>query len=806
MLQDVRFALRVLRTSPGFTLVSIVTLALAIGANVVVFGVMNGFVLRPLDVPQSENLYGLEHANEHSMYESYPDYKDLRDRNRSFDGLAGYQIAEVGVEAGDRSSTSFVVEATGNYFDVLRIRPALGRVFHASDEHGVNSAPDIVLGHAYWHTHFQDDPGVIGRVVRLNTHPFTIVGVAPDGFHGTLAFFNPDFYVPFVDEPQVEGHSLLDTRSRQSLFQTIGHLKSGVTPKQASADLDSVGAYLEQTYPKDHGTTAFALVRPGLYGNLLGEPMRAFMAGLMVLSGLVLLAACVNLGSLFAARASDRSREVALRLSLGAGRARILRQLITEAAVIALSGGAIGLWGSVVALDALSVWKPLPRFPIYLSLAPGARVYLLTFALAIASAAIFAIAPVRQVFRVDPNQVLKAGPSGAARRGLALRDLLLVAQISICAVLITASIVAARGLAHSLNSDFGFDPRGALLAGTDLSMGGYEGGRVLVMQKRIVEAVEAIPGVSSVGLIGRPPLNGGGFGSMVFADTVTDLRPANSAFTAERYQISPEYLGAARTVLLAGRQFTWHDDANAPGVAIVNRHFASVLFGQTTSAVGARFKLRDGTRLQVVGVVEDGKYENLTEDPQPALFVPMEQMPMTESWLVVRSNGTAGMLAASVRDTVRGLDPSLPLSTQTWISQLDIALFPARMATMALGAMGAIGAMLAVTGIFGMAAYSVSRRLKELGIRIALGARRKEVLSAALGRAIRLLAIGSAAGLLLGVLAARVLAFIVYQATPRDPIVLGGVVLAMAALGLVATWIPAQRALSVDPLKLLREE
>ncbi|HEY3886320.1 MAG TPA: ABC transporter permease, partial [Vicinamibacterales bacterium] len=592
-------------------------------------------------VPEPESLYGLEHPQEHSTYESYRDYQDLRDRNRAFDGLAGYQIAQVGVDAGDRSSTSFVVEATGDYFDVLNVRPALGRVFHASDEHGVNSAPYIVLGYAYWHSRFQADPGVIGRVVRLNTHPFTIIGVAAKGFHGTLTFFNPDFYVPFVDEPQIEGRNLLDTRSKQSLFQTIGHLRRGVTPEQASADLNSVGAYLEQTYPKDHGTTAFALVRPGLYGNLLGEPMRAFMTGLIVLSGLVLLAACVNLGSLFAARASDRSREMALRLSLGAGRARILRQLMAEAAVVALGGGAIGLWTSVIALDALSAWQPIPRYPVQLSLVPDAKVYLLAFALAIASAAIFGIAPVRQVFRVDPNQVLKAAPSGTARRGLALRDLLLTAQIAICAVLVTASIVAARGLAHSLNSDFGFDPRGALLAGTDLSMGGYAGRSVLVTQKRMVEAVEAIPGVSAVGLIGRPPLNGGGFGSMVFADRVTDLRPANGALTAERYQISPEYLEAARTVLLAGRAFTWHDDASAPAVAIVNRYFATTLFGSTTSAVGAHFKLRDGSRLQIIGVVEDGKYENLTEAPEQALFIPMLQMPMTESWLVVRSNGAA---------------------------------------------------------------------------------------------------------------------------------------------------------------------
>jgi ABC-type antimicrobial peptide transport system permease subunit len=270
--------------------------------------------------------------------------------------------------------------------------------------------------------------------------------------------------------------------------------------------------------------------------------------------------------------------------------------------------------------------------------------------------------------------------------------------------------------------------------------------------------------------------------------------------------MSPDYFRAAGTTLLSGRAFTWHDDKNAPPVAVINQEFARKVFGSVTNAVGRYFKKKDGTRIQVVGIVEDGKYNNLTEDQQAAMFLPILQSPSTQTGLAVRSDRDPGQLVAAIRSTVRGLDEGLPLYVEPWNKELDTALFASRMAAMALGVMGVMGAMLSITGIFGLAAYSVSKRLRELGIRMALGAQRKQVLQAALARPFKLLAFGSAAGLLLGILASRVLAFIVYQATPRDPLVLTGVVLAMSLLGLVATWIPAQRALSIDPMILLREE
>ena len=810
VIQDVRFGLRVLRKSPGFTVVAVFTLALAIGANAVAFGVLNALILRPLNVPQPESLYGIDRARDdptQQSLQSYPDYLDLRDRNRSFDALAAYGIAEAGLDTGENPSRAWVYEVSGNYFDALEVHPYLGRFFHASDERGPNSAPYIVLTYAYWHAHFQDDRGVVNRTVQLNKHPFTIVGVAPPGFHGTLLFFSPDFFVPMVDREQVEGSIFLNARGTRWILGAMGHLKAGVTPAQAAGDLNAIGSYLEKTYPKDDSKMVFSLVRPSFFGDFLGRTVRAFVTGLMLLAGLILLAACANLGNLFAARAADRSRELALRLALGAGRLRILRQLFTEALLISLIGGGAGLWGSVLLLRWLSTWQPLPQFPITVPVDPDAHVYAVALLLSLVSGFLFGAVPVKQVLRTDPYQIVKAGPTGTFAQRMTLRDVLLAAQIAICAVLVTSSLVAVRGLVRSVHSHFGFEPQNSLLMDTDLHMAGYSGDKVPAMQKRMIEAVEAIPGVESVGLVVPPPLASGGWTeSTVFTDETTDLRPSNAAASVVMSAISPEYFRAAGTTLLTGRTFTWHDDRKAPRVAIINREFARRIFRSVTNAISRHYKMPDGTRIEVVGVVEEGKYKTLTEDPQPAMFFPILQSPSSATWLVVRSNRDPRQLATAVRGTLRGLDSGLPFHLTTWNRDLDRALFPAHVATAALGVLGAMGAILSVTDIFGLAAYSVSKRKRELGIRIALGAQRKEVLQAALGRAFKLLAFGSAAGLILGLLASRVPALIVYQATPRDPLVLAGAVLAMSSLGLLATWIPARRALAIEPSILMREE
>jgi len=806
LLQDVRFCLRTLRKSPGFTFAAVTTLALAIGANAVVFGLMDGLILRPLNVPQSDSLYGTQYGD-NPAWQSYPNYLDLRDRNHSFEELAAFNFdLGVGLDTGKDPIVVNGFATTGNYFDVLRLQPYLGRFFHASDERGPNSAPYIVLTYAFWHTHFQDDRTVVGRTVRLDQHPYTIIGVAPQGFHGTIMFVSPDFFLPIVNQGQMGGGDPYDRSNTGGVFEEFGHLRPGVTPAQAMADVDAVNGYLEKTYPKLVSHKATVIDREGL--TSFGPAAREFVAGLALLAGLILLAACANLGSLFAARTADRSREVALRLALGSSRKRILRQLFTEALLISLAGGAVGLLGSEVLLRRLSAWQPISGTPVHIPVTPDAKIYVVAFVLALVSGFLFGIVPVRQVLRANPYEIVKAGSSARLGRKLAVRDVLLIVQIAICAVLVTSSLVAVHGLERSLHANFGFEPSNTMLASVNLAMAGYPDDKVPAMQRRMIEAMQSIHGVQAAGLVtGYPPLvYTAGSTENVFREETGDLKQANAALAPFRYDVSPGYFAAAGTRMLAGRELTWQDDKNAPAVAIVNRDFAARMFGSVTNAVGRSYRLQDGTHVQVVGVVEDGKYQILTEDQKPAMFLPFQLLPVSQAYLVVRSSRDPQELAAAMRNKLRTLDAGLPIDTHTWANLLETVQFPSRVATMALGVMGLMGAMLSITGIFGMAAYSVSKRLRELGIRIALGAKRREVLQAALGRPFKLLLYGSAAGLLLGLLATRVLAFIVYQATPRDPLVLAGVVVAMALLGLLATWIPAQRALSVNPMILLREE
>jgi predicted permease len=497
---------------------------------------------------------------------------------------------------------------------------------------------------------------------------------------------------------------------------------------------------------------------------------------------------------------------VALRLALGSSRKLILRQLFTEAVLLGVAGGAVGLAGSLLLLHWLALWQPFPRFPLHVPATPDVKVYVVALGLAVVSALLFGIVPARQVLHANPYEIVKAGASARRERRVTARDLLLVVQIAICAVLVTSSLVAVRGLERSLHADYGFQPRGVLLGTVDMSAAGYPDEKVPAMQKRMIEAMETIPGVERAATINLPPLATNVERKNVFREQTPDLQATHAAAMPFYYPASPGYFEASGTTLLTGRGFAWHDDLAAPRVAVVNREMARILFGSPAQAVGRKFRVEDGTLAEVVGVVENGKYSSTTETLAPALFLPNQQRSWGQTTLVVKARGDQGELATAMRHKLRELDPGMALTVQTWTTLLDFALFPSRIATVSLGVFGLMGALLSVTGIFGMAAYSVSKRLRELGIRIALGAKRREVLGTALGRALALLGIGSAAGLVLGVLASRVLSFVVYEATPRDPMVLAGVVAAMALFGLVATWIPAQRALTVNPVKLLREE
>jgi predicted permease len=413
--------------------------------------------------------------------------------------------------------------------------------------------------------------------------------------------------------------------------------------------------------------------------------------------------------------------------------------------------------------------------------------------------------PARQIWRTQVVQVIRGGAVGEGIfRRFTVRDALLTVQIALCTLLVTASLVAVRGMQRSRHAVLGIQPQGAILADFDLRMAGDSAETSPQVEKRMIDKAAQIPGVTAVGAISYIPLNFGAGSTPVYASGTADLRPSKSVLSVKFFSTSPGYLSAAGTQLLAGRDFTWRDDGTSPKVVLVNETFARRMFGNST-AIGKRFLVWGTDPYQIVGVVQNGKYDSLTENPQPAMFFPLAQSVSSHAVLVVRSRLAPAEATAALHAVLTGIEPSLPFTIQSWSDALGLVLFPAQAATGALGIMGLLAAMLAVTGIFGMAAYSVSKRMKELGIRIALGAQPAQLMRSALGRPLVLLLSGSVAGLVLGVLASRLLAQIVYEATPRDPVVMGGVVVTMALLGLLATWIPARRALHIDPNQLLHE-
>jgi predicted permease len=799
LLLDIRYALRVLWKSPAFTLVALVTLMLGIGANVLVFGVVNAVLLRPLDVSEPQNLYELRlkpWTNWKLLTTSYPAFEDFRRRNTTFSDLAGYDGYSGGrLRWGNAVKSVSGYSATGNYFDLLGGQPAVGRFFHEADVHGPNSAPYMVLSDSLWRSAFDADPGVVGTIVRLGKDPFTVLGVAPPRFHGTERFVWPDYWIPVVNH--FNANQLRDRTGHP--LTVLGRLKPGVTPQQAADNLSAIAAQLAKEYPKTDTGVPLRLIRPGLYADE-GDLIRGFLYSVTALALLVLLAACANLASLFAARAADRNRELALRVALGASRWRLVRQLMTEAMLVSLLGGAAGLVAASLLLGAPNRWQS-PDGHATVSVDTG--VYLAALILTLGSGLLFGMIPARQVWQSSPLQAIKSGPVDATpRRRLGLRDLLLGAQIVICTLLVIASLVAVRGMVRLLHAPLGFQPEGAMLSEMDLSE--VEGDVPLEKTKAMIDAVRSIPGVTAAGTLNRVPFTGGIRGIPVFPPGTTEFTLNNSLLAPYRFTISPGYFEAARTRLLRGRDVSWRDTAQTPYVAIVNETFCRKMWGDTP-AIGQRFIFLDHLR-EVVGVSEDGKYHAMQDPPQPVVYLPLSQSEQWFGTFVVRSSRAQNEMAAVLERTLSGLEPNAIITVQSWPDAMRNALFPARAAAAALGVMGLLAVVVAVTGIFGMAAYNVSRRMKELGIRVALGARSRHVMTAAVGRPIVLLGIGSLVGLLLGVFASGLLGQIVYQANPRDPVVVVGAVLTMALLGIAASAIPALRALAVDPSKLLREE
>jgi predicted permease len=731
---------------------------------------------------------------------SYPAFENFRRRNDTFTAMAAIN-AYSQVELRWRNAKRNVAgdEVSSDYFNLLGVHPQLGRFFNTAEEHGPNSMPYVVLSDALWRSTFQADSSIIGSTVQINEHPFTVVGVASARFHGTERFVWPDYWIPIINRQQVYGVDTLHDRAHVSVT-VLGRLKPGITAGQATENLNAIANQLAREYPTTDDGQLLRLIHPGLIGDE-GDVIRGFLRGVTILALLVLSAACANLATLFASRVADRARELAIRMALGSSRQRLSRQLLTEAFVLSLAGGAVGLVTAKFLLAVLNRWQPAAQ--VHLAASVDTGVFLEGLALTLASALMFGIVPAWHAWHSSPLQAINSGAGdGTQLRRFALRNLLLGLQIAICTFLLTASLVAVRGMEHALHVPLGFQPRGAMLAEIDL--GAIEGGETVEKKHAVLDAVQTIPGVTAIGTISRTPFTGGMHGIPIFRPGTTEFKLNNSALAPYVFTISPGYMEAARIRLLAGKEVSWHDTERSLHVAVVNQTFARKMWSEAT-AIGQHF-IVSGNLTEVVGIAQDGKYHDLQESPQPVVYLPLSQNEDGDCVFVVRSRRTPSEMVAALEGMLSALAPNVSVTVRSWSDSVDDQLFPARVATTALGVMGLLAAMLAITGIFGMAAYGVSRRMKELGIRAALGARRAQVTSAALKRPLILLGVGAAAGLLSCIFSSRLLGRIVYQANPRDPLVLIGVLLLMTLISIVATIIPARKALSIDPSELMRQE
>jgi predicted permease len=804
--QDLVFAFRQMRRSPGFAVTAVLTLALGVAANVIVFGLLQALILRSVDVPRGDRVMTLQLSTSAFPFIAWLEVRDVRDDNTVLSAVAAYNIHDFGLEANGVTRPVWGYEVSGQYFEVAAIKPLLGRLLGRADDDHPGASEAAVLSWPAWKGHFGADPNIVGKTVRLNKHPYTIVGVTPEGFYGTEKFLQPDIFVPLANEASLEGVGWLEQRRAKRAFSIV-RLKDGVTLAQVQAELNAIAARIRRQYPVDEEGLGFKLTRPGLVGDTLGGPARAFLAGLMVLAGIVLLAACANLGSLFAARTADRTREIAIRLAIGSSRWRILRQVLVEALAISILGGACACGLSWIALTSLANWHPPTDYPMKFTVLPQPSLILIALLISVLAGVLFGMLPLRQIFKTDPNDAIKSGggPSFAGRRW-ALRDCLLAAQIALCCVTVTAAFVSLRGLGKTLTMDLGFQPRNAVLTKFELSQAGYSSESADHFQRQLLERVSHLPGVQAAGYANTTPLKGDMSATDIFSQQTTDFRPSNKAFATYVFDVSPGYFTAAGTRLLAGRDVSFADTEKTPAVAVVNREFARRLC-HSDDAVGRYFKNRFGLLIQIVGIVTDGKYLSISEDPKPAAFFPISRNPSTLTALIVRPRGDAAAMAAGIRKVVRDLDSTIPIRESSgWTGQIAMSFFPAQVATVALGIFGAFGLLLSIAGAFGLASYTISKRLRELSLRVALGAQAKQILSAALGRMLILLGSGSIAGIVLGVAASRLLAAIVYHASAQDPFVLASVAFTMVLTGSLSVAGPVRRALHIDPAKLLREQ
>lgn len=802
--RDTRVAIRMLRRAPLFAATAIITVGLGVGVNTLVFTVVEGLVLWPLPVEQPERVWFVQRRGPFVSH-SFPLYRELRDRNRTFAGLGGYRMTMMHVETPQGPAHTWGYLATGSYFDLLGLKPFRGRLFQASDEVAPGGSPYAVLSYDYWRRTFGAQDSVIGTTIRINRQPHTVLGVAPPGFRGTEVVYRPAIWVPMMMQAQIEvGNPWLDNPNTANTL-VIGRLADGLTRPQAEDDLNGLLRQVAAELGAQADPVVIHLARPGLMGDAIGGPARAFGVGLLVLAGLVLLAACANLAGGIAARGADRRRELAVRVAIGAGRARLIRQLLTETLVLVAMGGAVGTIGAAVAAGALSRWQLPIAVPIQFDTVMDGRVAAFAVIATVLTAMAIGVGPALQAVRADPQASLSVREA-TVTRGRPLREVLVSAQVAICVLLVAGSLLAGHGLLNAMRMPLGINPAGTMTASFDLGLAGYSRAASDGVRRLIVDRLRAHPGVQQVAYANSMPLNIDQSSTVVYPDDRRDLSPKDFG-RALKYQVSPEFFQTVGIRVLEGRDLTWQDTPDSQPVAVVNEAFVRQIL-QNGRAIGRQVRFgRAGAPTTVVGVVETGKYQTLTEAATPAIFQPMLQAPNTTTMILVRSTRSDAEIADALRRVVQAADPALPLMGVRSVEEmLGLVRLPMQAAALALGAFGILAATLAATGIHGVVAYAVSGRRRELAIRVALGAPRRSLVQLVLRRTFMLVAIGAVVGVALVFALRPVLASVLYVPMAESvwswALVAGLVTLVSAAACAWPTW----RALRVDPVAALAAE
>ena len=811
--KDIRYAVRNLLKRPGFVGIAVVTLALGIGANTAIFSLVNAVLLRSLPVERPGEIVSVAmRGKDDSMSAwSVPNYRDFRDRNDVLSGLLIYRFVPISLSRGGANERIWGFEVSGNYFDVLGVKAFKGRTFLPEEDKTPLSHPVAVLSYAAWQRRFGGDPDLVGKDLLLNNHQFRVIGITPEGFKGTEMVYTPEIWVPNAMMEWVEpGATWLEDRNTRNFFAN-GRLKPGVDERKAEASLNLLALQLAKEYPDTNEGQTVKIVPAGFLIPELRGAVVSFTWVLMGAVALVLLVTCTNLAGLMLARATDRKREIAIRLAMGANRLRLIRQLLTESVLLSFFGGIVGVLLAFWMIELLLAFKPPIDFPLRLDVEVDWRVLVFSLAVSLVAGAVFGLAPALQATRAGVSQALRetSAQGGAARTRL--RSVLVVAQIAISLVVLIGAGLVVRTLQQLQTMNPGFDPQNGLTMSFDLGLSGYDEDHAQQFYRQLTERVKTLPGVKGATISSYIPLTLNYNSRNVFVEGQPAERGENVPLSMNA-SAGPGYFETLGTPLVHGRGFTDQDQAKSEQVAVVNETFVRRLLPHLSSsaeAIGKRFSYSSasGPYMRIVGVARDGKYFNITEEPRSFFWAPMTQDYNSTAILTVRTEGNPESLLGAVRKEVQALDPNLPLfDVKTLTEHMRLALFAPKIAAMVLGVFGLVALLLSAIGIYGITSYTVAQRTHEIGIRLALGAQLSDVLKLVLSHGLKLTIIGAALGLFGAVITTRAITSVLYGVSPTDPLtflVVGGLLVGVA---LVACYVPSRRATKVDPLVALRNE